>query len=91
MSYRMKAKVNILAKLHPNIFFTLLLDGAGHLQLLDWTSGLDWTGGLDWWTDATNHFYAFQSHSLTCGVVWKPCSFISSYIHGPRADNSLSV
>ena len=34
---------------------------AGHLQSLDWTSG------LDWWTDTINHLYAFQWHSLMCG------------------------
>ena len=54
-----------------------------------WTGLVDWTDGLDWWTDTKNQFYVFQWLSLACGVVWKPPSFVSIYIHGARANNSL--
>ena len=54
-----------------------------------WTGLVDWTGGLDQWTDTKNNFYAFQWLSFACGVVWKSRSFVSIYIHGARANNSL--
>ena len=54
-----------------------------------WTGLVDWTGGLNQWTDTKNNFYAFQWLSFACGVVWKSRSFVSIYIHGARANNSL--
>ena len=47
--------------------------------------------GLDWWTDTKNHFYAFQWGSHTCELCGTLQLCLYSYIHGPRASNSIDL